>query len=94
MARDCPHCGERIEYLKYTASTRGWETGTVNDHGDFESDDSGTDDTEDYNFYCPECDTQIGRGSSWIQEEDDSDDDDSEEQPAVITGNDIWRHLA
>lgn len=71
MARNCPHCGELIDYLKYNARTHGWETGTVSDGGNWDSDDSGTDDTMDYTYYCPECDHEIRHGSDWIQEEED-----------------------
>ena len=64
----CPHCDAEINSLYYNCSTSGWETGSVNyvpdSHGregdvDFNYDDSGTDDMDNYAYTCPECSAEI-----------------------------------
>lgn len=63
----CPHCNEKIEYLEFIASTKGWESGTVSLSNDADNreledhdyNDSGTDDTYDYEYTCPECSRHI-----------------------------------
>lgn len=90
MARACPHCGERIDRLKYSCGTTGWETGTVSDRGNWDCDDSGTDDTHNYEYFCPECDTRIRESSDWIEGEDEDEDNSAKEAVAVPTE---WSNL-
>lgn len=91
MARACPHCGVRIDYLKYTCGTLGWESGTIDDGDNWNYDDSGTEGTHDYEYSCPECDTRLRVSSDWITECDD--EDDSENEPEQLATKDVWGGL-
>ena len=61
----CPHCNEIIEELGFTASTQGWESGIaiLSDNEeepydrvvDYDYADSGTDETDNYEYTCPAC---------------------------------------
>lgn len=52
----CPHCGEEIEYLRY--STNGYEYGSESiETGDMDSD--GFESTDETEYACPECDNEI-----------------------------------
>ena len=70
MSWICTKCDNQIEYLDFTASTQGWESGsatlskenTPEGHDrvdDFDYSDSGTDETDNYEYKCPECDREI-----------------------------------
>lgn len=66
----CPHCEAELEELEFTASTRGWEAGSAflskeNEEQpgdrilDYDYSDSATDETDDYEYKCPECEHNI-----------------------------------
>ena len=66
----CPECEEKIEYLNYQASTTGWESGSAdlsetNESEDYRKienydySDSGTNDSDNFDYSCPECDHSI-----------------------------------
>lgn len=58
----CPECHSTKQYVKYNCSTSGSESGTssVNSAGypEPESEDSSTDDSSDYEYFCFNCDHQ------------------------------------
>lgn len=81
MARNCPHCERSIDHLWYRCGTTGWESGTVNDAGDWDCNDTGTDDNHDYTYtyMCPECEHDIddeGEGYEWLNMGESIDEED------------------
>lgn len=57
----CPECDEELSSLRYRCETTGWEDGEMELNGrdtsycDHHAEDSGTNDTNDYAYECPEC---------------------------------------
>ena len=95
MARRCPHCGIVIDYVKFTQSVSGWQDGTIDDHGSWETDHEEMTDSDNFEMSCPECDRAIRGGSGWIEEADDDDDDDiiTVLESDKATNNDEWTNL-
>lgn len=87
----CPNCDEKLDELRFTCSTSGWESGSaylsdekeenksdiIQDH---ESADSGTDDSDSYEYTCPECDSHLNpEDLIWIPNDDKDDEEDEKE---------------
>ena len=59
---ECPHCEQDIEHLAYRCNTSGYESGTTSLNMDDDScEDSETTDSDEYEYFCPECDGEISR---------------------------------
>lgn len=77
----CRHCDSEIDYMNYRANCDTTEygsvsianvgsEGTIEDNGDYESDDRSDDNFEIDRYTCPECDSELRRGDLLIIEED------------------------
>jgi predicted RNA-binding Zn-ribbon protein involved in translation (DUF1610 family) len=82
MARRCPHCGEMISRLKYNCSTSGWESGTVDDGGNWDCSESEITDNDNYVYSCPDCDHELRVNSEWIE--------DAHPAPRTAPTDNIW----
>ena len=55
----CPECHARLTHVSYECDTTGYEMGscTFGEHGfeEYECEDSGTNDNDNYEYQCPEC---------------------------------------
>ena len=85
MARECPECGEELTYLNWKCKVSGWESGTVDEDGQWDTADSGTDDSHDYEYECPECHQSIDTTDprAWLR-------DGQPVSQASTTNNSIW----
>ena len=68
----CPHCDAEITSLNYTASTSGWEWGSLSyseRYGmDWNVSNSEVVETCDYTYQCPECETDMDMNTSEAEE--------------------------
>jgi len=95
MARACPHCGDEIDYLKYTCNTYGMAYGTVDRHGSRGEDGEERSDSDNFEYLCSSCDETLTRQDvggispyDWIQDEDE-DKDEETDKPS----DNIWSTL-
>ena len=77
----CPHCREEISHLNYEADTEGYESGICNtDGGDWDCDDSGTNDHHNITYTCPECENECSPSDVLDDLDDDEDDEDEDNE--------------
>jgi hypothetical protein len=70
----CPECSSEVDNLTYECETVGWECGTIrvfNEEVDWSFDDSSTEDSNNFRFKCPDCDSilfeDLRLAETWLQ---------------------------
>ena len=62
----CPECNVEIDCLNYECSTSGWESGSIGIQGngiDWNYENGENEDSDNFEFKCPECDEVLFNGS-------------------------------
>ena len=87
----CPHCESELKKLYFIASTIGWESGsailstkeakTYDRIVDYDYGDSGTDETDNYEYKCPECDEYIDTDDLIWEGEEETEKEVKEPEP-------------
>lgn len=93
MSKKCPECKHEIEYVKvtYTEYRHDYMEGKEDDSGIYDEDciDGDSNDSEDYEYFCPECDASL---CNWDDLDNEYEEED-EQSPDVKVFNRVSKFL-